>query len=476
MLQHHCAVYLNAVIMGQAKEQGGRPLGDAEYVQDTLTTEGTEYIVPEVIQEYVRITTTNGEDVYLNVPDIAVPQPATEDHESGFFGPCTAENYNIYECYVSPAVTERCAIVNDNDIEELHGEGRSRLNGLHSPTGDTVKHGYAARVNTYLRSITDKSKSLTIPWRTTLRTGLVFVETNMTYQEGLDSPALGIERVNLYSYIPFAAQTANHAYLGVYHRRRVRTARGLCYTRENGAALPGWNASINANFNREGPFAPTTIVDFPSLRAATHASHTGTRQRVTKMDKILNFPRPSPVHELRRRVRHEYGGGFATARRNHLETNKFFSKAFTDSQKKFSAYDRELLSIYQALRHFKFLVEGRQLTIFTRTTNHCHNMTYAYYALTQKPDTMTPKRIRYLNFIRQYSTDIQHIASNENPVADALNWVDELSLTEGLGVILDAQSGDCETKHLLENKNLKLRFVKVPGLENPLLCDYSTSG
>lgn len=43
----------------------------------------------------------------------------------------------------------------------------------------------------------------------------------------------------------------------------------------------------------------------------------------------------------------------------------FYSKKFTDAQKKYSTYDRELLSIYLAIKFFKFLLQGRHFTIFT---------------------------------------------------------------------------------------------------------------
>ena len=43
----------------------------------------------------------------------------------------------------------------------------------------------------------------------------------------------------------------------------------------------------------------------------------------------------------------------------------FFSKAFTELQKRYSAFDRELLAVKLALRHFSWLLEGRVFTIYT---------------------------------------------------------------------------------------------------------------
>ncbi|UYV82733.1 hypothetical protein LAZ67_22000691 [Cordylochernes scorpioides] len=43
----------------------------------------------------------------------------------------------------------------------------------------------------------------------------------------------------------------------------------------------------------------------------------------------------------------------------------FFSKKLSESQTKYSTYDRELLAIFSAIKHFKFFLEGRDFTIFT---------------------------------------------------------------------------------------------------------------
>lgn len=43
----------------------------------------------------------------------------------------------------------------------------------------------------------------------------------------------------------------------------------------------------------------------------------------------------------------------------------FFSKTFNKAQKKYSVYNRELLAIYEAEKHFRNLVEGKTFTIIT---------------------------------------------------------------------------------------------------------------
>ena len=43
----------------------------------------------------------------------------------------------------------------------------------------------------------------------------------------------------------------------------------------------------------------------------------------------------------------------------------FFSKQLQDPERNYSTFDREMLALYLAIRHFRFLVEGRNFTVFT---------------------------------------------------------------------------------------------------------------
>lgn len=253
MFQHHCCVYLNTVIWDRLRDQGGRPVVTGEQAIDYLTIGGTEYLIPEVIQEYARIigkyTTPTGSEVYLNVPDITIPGQGTHLYEPGFFGVCDQHTHNVYECYVSPAVTARCVIATrDNDeewqplpdelappesvattnllgygpLQPLTAEGRSRLAGINFPeTNDLegrlrISQELSARVNTYLRSIKDKFKAPNISTKTSQRSGainMLFVETNMNVRDGPELPPLASFGVTIYASGIFGAQTANHALL-----------------------------------------------------------------------------------------------------------------------------------------------------------------------------------------------------------------------------------------------------------------------
>jgi hypothetical protein len=42
-----------------------------------------------------------------------------------------------------------------------------------------------------------------------------------------------------------------------------------------------------------------------------------------------------------------------------------FSKKFSPAQQKYGAYDRELVAIYKAVKHFRHMLEGSHFTVFT---------------------------------------------------------------------------------------------------------------
>lgn len=134
----------------------------------------------------------------------------------------------------------------------------------------------------------------------------------------------------------------------------------------------------------------------------------------------------------------------------------FFSKKLSDTQQKYSTFDRELLGIYMAVKHFQRLVEGREFTIFT---DH-RPLTYAF---SQKPSSNdTPRRIRQLDFISQYCTNIQHIEGRDNIVADALSRIEQIDVPSPINYadLARCQHDDQELLRLRNNKNLKFSISR----------------
>jgi len=98
----------------------------------------------------------------------------------------------------------------------------------------------------------------------------------------------------------------------------------------------------------------------------------------------------------------------------------FFSRKLSPAQQKYSAYDRELLVIYEAVRYFCHMLEAQHFTILT---DH-KPLTFAFH---QKRDKCSPRQFNHLDFVSQFTTDIRHISGQDNVVADALSPVEVIT-------------------------------------------------
>lgn len=147
----------------------------------------------------------------------------------------------------------------------------------------------------------------------------------------------------------------------------------------------------------------------------------------------------------------------------------FFSKKLSPAQRKYSPYDRELLAIYEAIRHFRYMVEAR---IFAIMTDH-KPLTFAFAT---NRDNCSPRQFRYLDFISQFTTDIRFVPGRDNIVADALSRVDELSLPVDYQSIALAQETDQELQSLLmSDSSLRLKKMRLSENGIHVYCDISTA-
>ncbi|CAH8437213.1 unnamed protein product, partial [Heterobilharzia americana] len=96
------------------------------------------------------------------------------------------------------------------------------------------------------------------------------------------------------------------------------------------------------------------------------------------------------------------------------EPLSFFSKRLNASQSRYSTFGRELLAIYLAIKHFRYMLEGYSFIVFT---DH-KPLTKAIDA---KHDNYSPREIRHLEFISQFTSDIRYIKGSKNEAADALS-------------------------------------------------------
>lgn len=138
----------------------------------------------------------------------------------------------------------------------------------------------------------------------------------------------------------------------------------------------------------------------------------------------------------------------------------FFSKKLSPTETRYSTFDRELLSIYLSIKHFRHVVEGRKFHILT-------DHKPLIYSFLSNSDRYSPRQVRHLDFISQFTTDIRHVKGDQNPAADALSRIDIQAINQ-LPPAIDyvamakAQAGDVELQnfvfHLLPVSSLR-RYV-----------------
>lgn len=150
----------------------------------------------------------------------------------------------------------------------------------------------------------------------------------------------------------------------------------------------------------------------------------------------------------------------------------FFSKQLLPPQRKYSAFDRELLALYLAIRHFRYFLEARP---FTAYTDH-KPLTLA---LGKSSDPWSPRQQRHLSYIAEFTTDIKHIAGKDNKVADALSRASIDSISAHVGIdysaMAKAQQDDEEIKaYRTAITNLTLEDIPFGVGDETILCDTST--
>lgn len=147
----------------------------------------------------------------------------------------------------------------------------------------------------------------------------------------------------------------------------------------------------------------------------------------------------------------------------------FVSKKLNEAEKKYSAYDRELLAIYKSLKYLKDLVLGRQLII---KTDHKPLI----FMFKQKSDKASPRQARQMDFISQFTTEIIYIKGAENIVADALSRIETINAPVLFNTeeIAAEQQKDEELPHILEGRtSLYLQPFNLTGSNRTLYCEVS---
>lgn len=153
-----------------------------------------------------------------------------------------------------------------------------------------------------------------------------------------------------------------------------------------------------------------------------------------------------------------------------LQPIAYFSKKLSPAQTCYSTYDRELAAAYESIRHFRQLVEGSELYL---ETDHKPLV----YAFKQRPEHASPRQVRQLQFISEFTTELRHKPGAENVIADFLSRLEPIASDNGIDLdqLRLEQDTDPELQTLLANpagNSLTLRLVPSKIRQNfSLYCD-----
>ena len=152
----------------------------------------------------------------------------------------------------------------------------------------------------------------------------------------------------------------------------------------------------------------------------------------------------------------------------------FFSRKL---EKSYSTFDRELLAMYSAIKHFAYFLEGRKFHIYT-------DHKPLTFALASSSERWTPRQQRHLSFIAEYTADLRHVRGRDNAVADALSRVDisinpvaRMTDPSSLDLLKMAQTQAADVgvqAYRTAITQLVLADLPIPGTTTTILCDTST--
>lgn len=188
---------------------------------------------------------------------------------------------------------------------------------------------------------------------------------------------------------------------------------------------------------------------------------------------LLNFPKKNARLNIATDASDTDIGGVLQQFVNDVwEPLAFFSRKLNPAQTKYSTFDRELLAIYSAIKHFQHFVEGQDFHIIT---DH-KPLTTSLKSKTQR----SPRQERHLDFIAQFTNDIRYVKGSENIVADALSRPnsDAIDLfTLDIEKLHKHQQNDQELQSFRENipsnSSVKLNLIHIPGTDFRIWCETS---
>ena len=147
---------------------------------------------------------------------------------------------------------------------------------------------------------------------------------------------------------------------------------------------------------------------------------------------------------------------------------RFFSPKLTNTQKRYTIFERELYAAYAAVRHFRHFLEGRRFYIFT---DH-KPLVGAFRSNSEK---YSPREVKHLDYLLQFISDIRQLKGVENiPAVTMSRTIDVIFFYSCIDMIdfMEEQLKDQHLQKLLRDdstfRNLaKVRVVTIYPLAAP---------
>ena len=144
----------------------------------------------------------------------------------------------------------------------------------------------------------------------------------------------------------------------------------------------------------------------------------------------------------------------------------FYSRKHQSSETRYSTFNRELLTIYSTIHHFRYFLEGTPFTI---------NMDHQplVYTFTKSGDTWSAWQQRHLWAIAKFGCTIRYIPSRKNPVANALSHTQINAVRLGIDK-MSWQISSKRTQRWMPTTPHQWQDIPFNNSGRTLLCNVST--
>lgn len=141
----------------------------------------------------------------------------------------------------------------------------------------------------------------------------------------------------------------------------------------------------------------------------------------------------------------------------------------TPAETHYSTFDRELLAVYLAIKHFRHFLEGRQFHMDHKPLT---------FALNKSSDHHSPWQAHQLDYISQFTSAMCHIHGLNNVVADTFSRIELNAILSGkpptidFAAMAESQATDQQIQALQSSPNSVLIVEAIPlaNSTQPLYC------